>query len=200
MDRIVIREKRYPIFVFWILTLWLFLMWANRSGCSFGDKCDIGLFLMILVCTFAAILVTWIYCYRPNRVIIDDNGVHIFLKRFSLSSSNSFWVHTYEHIDWANIAKVYVDWSEPIGKYLYDTSLIFANGSNQIIKVISLTSYTYSRRRLADYIPYFSNNNCAFDTETTNINSRKRLRFAFWSTILPTIIGILIALLLICIM
>lgn len=192
MEETIFREKKRKTITYWVLTVVLILIFGVLSDWTLRHSAWLFL-IMVTVCALGASFQTWAYVKHPNKVVINELGIHVYYRSFTLSSNSSFWEDSYRVYHWVNIKNVYLDWDDSISRErLYETFIIVENEQGNLGSVW-ISGISYDRNRLAESIDHFSGSKCSFDYEITAINSKKRFGLCFWPTILPLIIGIVLS-------
>lgn len=109
---------------------------------------------------------------RPEKLIIDKFGVHIFHR--SPYPQRNFS----EHYRWSKIKKVYYDWeftSRGRGNFAIDDLIFTMAFAHKDVK-INLGEYWVCRRNLKKSVKHFAGAEDIFDEEKTRRNYRKHLR------------------------
>lgn len=183
MEETVFKEKKHEIIIFWVITI-IFIM---------VPLWPIGLRLMMAtVCGVLVSFKTWAYIKHPNKVVINESGIHVYSRQFTLSSNTTFWKDSCMVYSWETIRQVYFDWSDNISRRrLYETFVILRNDLGEEA-LIYFSDTSYNLNRFAEAITYFSGNERCFNEEKTALNRKKCFGFVFSNWAIPVTIGLII--------
>lgn len=191
MEETIFREKKRELITYWALTGVFIVASGVLSDWTLRHPASL-LLIVVAVLALDASFQTWAYIKHPYKIVINESGIHVYYRSFTLSSNYSFWKDSYKVYHWENIKNVYLNWDDSISRNrLYETFIIVENEQGNL-STVWISGISYNRNRLAESINNFSGGKCSFDYETTAINSKKRFGLCFWTTILPLIIGIVL--------
>lgn len=194
-DGYIFKENLSSLYVFLGIFLSFFVgLWISNEAFPFGDKFAILLFIVIIVYLILLVIPIWRKIKHPKLLIIDENGIHHYNRRFTLSSNSTFWVDDYMFYSWNKINGFYFDWmmSRGVVPYRY---LVLEHEHNETAS-IQLNEFYGKKHNYIDAIEECSGGGCVLNRAKYDENRKIRNRSLWKYYIFPTLIGIALAMLL----
>ena len=195
-DGYIFKENLSSLYLFFGIILSFFVgLWISNGAFPFGDKFVILLFVVIIIYLILLVMPIWSKIKHPKLLIIDENGIHHYNRRFTLSTNSTFWVDDYMFYSWNKINGFYFDWmmSRGVVPYRY---LVLEQEHNETTS-IQLNEFYGKKHNYIDAIEECSGGRCVLNRAKYDENRKIRNRMLWETSLIPALIGVALTILLI---
>ena len=197
-DGYIFKENLSSLYVFFGIILSFFVgLWISNEAFPFGNKFAILLLIVIIIYLILLAIPIWCNIKHPKLLIIDETGIHHYNRRFTLSSNSTLWIDDYMFYSWDNVQEFYFEWTGSVSRQIMPHRYLVLEQEQDKATFIRISEFYGKKHKYVDAIEECSGGKCVLNRAKYDENIKARNRLLWETGLIPTLIGVALAVLLI---
>lgn len=197
-DGYIFKENLTLSYVFLCILLCFFVgLWISNEAFPFGNKGAILMFALVIIYLILLVISIWCNIKHPKLLIIDETGIHHYNRRFTLSSNSTLWIDDYMFYSWDNVQEFYFEWTVSVLRKIMPNRYLVLEQEQDKATFIRISEFYGKKHKYVDAIEECSDGKCLLNMAKNNENIKTRNRLLWENSLIPVLIGVVLAVLLI---